>query len=247
MISLTAFTLIETSPDINCHQGIATDGTYYYGIDTQAIRKFDLDWNLISENNNAGIQVNLNHIGDGFVYDNVLYIPCENVNVLNLRDYDSTSIAKFNTSDLSLISVTEVDSDGTEISGIGLDVDNSIIYAVNGVEQKIVKFQLSNFTKIESIQLSERVLLSIQGITYNSENGYLYINKNDGTVYRCTTSGEVQYPPLLKGDFIGQGIDFTGDNLLVLNDPDDIETVSIYRDNNTYIDSTSSTLTIKTS
>jgi len=57
-------------------QGLAYDGTYYYYITNAGIYKYDSNWNLVTANTNAAGQVasGVDHMGDGAVYNGVLYV-----------------------------------------------------------------------------------------------------------------------------------------------------------------------------
>jgi len=71
-----AFSLDSTSADTGCHQGVAWDGTHFYVVDTNTIKKYDAAMSLVDTNSNplAGIS-GVNHCGDPEVFDGVIYVP----------------------------------------------------------------------------------------------------------------------------------------------------------------------------
>ena len=85
-------------------QGIAYDGTYYYGISSTALYKYDANWNLIATNGNAAAQCGGNHMGSGSIYNGVLYVPC----TADPPAQQLAHVGLFNTSTLSFIKVVNL-------------------------------------------------------------------------------------------------------------------------------------------
>jgi hypothetical protein len=117
-----AFSWERLSPNVNVHQGVAYDGTYFYLIDTNAIFKYDKDWNLIASNTNplaavktaTGVSV-LNHLGDGTIKDGELFIVIEEYPA---TPYDSQFIVVFNVADLTYNRHYDISAQAHEVSSI---------------------------------------------------------------------------------------------------------------------------------
>jgi hypothetical protein len=153
------FEELATSPDINGHEGVATDGTHYYVIDETAIRKYDLSWTLVTQNNsvasgtgNPGINV----LNAGAYHDGKLWIPVG----AGANRYLATYLA----SDLSFdaaINVTGLAHDGLS----GLAYHDGLLYGVKfATSSSIWKVGLDGSAQ-GTIALSIP-LTSAQDITY---------------------------------------------------------------------------------
>lgn len=201
------------SPDIGCHQGITTDGTYYYAFHTDRIKKYDLNWNLVSENTNAATQVGVGHIGDGFVYGGVIYSACENWSGCEAGQFTNMRIGKWNASDLSYIGFVDVSAQGKEVSSCC--TDGTYVYVSSYCDgTKIWKYNLSNLAYVGSVNLPTPKSL-IQGISY--KNNRYYISESNGNIY--SIGGDwLSEEIICKVPSIGEGLDYTGDDLLVLSD-----------------------------
>jgi len=248
------------SPDINAHQGVS-DGTYFYAIHTNAIRKYDKNWNLITENTHPLDDINnyfndgitRTHLGDGDYYNGKLYIVSE-IWTGDPTDYnDSASptqgqcIAIFNASDLSFDSAFKVEK-GHEVAGCHInpnDGDNGVIYVVSYVRSdgsnasdcpKIYKYDLSTRTYLGYIYIGDGIK-NQQGIT--EHNGVFYIT-SDGNVARCLVKIKKSTGEFLGYEFHGggeshEGVDVFEDSgqtkLAYLIDEGDIERIWIYKYN----------------
>jgi hypothetical protein len=111
------FKATAISGDIGCHQGLVFDGTHYYCIDTNKIRKYDLSWNLVTANTSpfTGITGHtVNHISDGCIYDGQL--------IAFLSDWPANTdypvIGKYNLSDLSLESWFDYGTNAVDGAGM---------------------------------------------------------------------------------------------------------------------------------
>lgn len=110
------FDYVSITPNyVGAHQGVATDGTYFYtsgGVLTSEppnleIYKWDLSWNLISKRDtsadNPTGKTQINHI---YVKDGILYIGANQVG------NEATWITEYNTSDLTPITYRELGNHG---------------------------------------------------------------------------------------------------------------------------------------
>lgn len=210
---------ISSSPDIDSHNGVTTDAntTYYYGLDTPAIRKFDPSWNKVLENNTAAADAGIQHIGDGQYYNGFLYCAAENYS--SPVSYGSQRIAIFRASDLSFVEQHDVSAEGNEVSGLTIDPVAGIIYICSYVQSnKVFKYSLTDFSYLGYIQLTRDLTLT-QGITYR--DGFLYI-ATDGTkeVIKIDMNGRILEGFRVQTSTGGgqEGVDFTGKNMLVLDE-----------------------------
>lgn len=215
----------SSSPDINSHNGITTDPntTNYFGFDTPAIRKYDPNWNLVTENNLAASQAGVAHLGDGQYWNGFLYVPGENYT--SPVQYDHQRICKYRASDLSLVETSDISAPGGnpanahECSGLTIDGVAGIIYISSYVQSdKIFKYNLADYSYLGYIQLSRNLPLT-QGITYR--NGVFYIAEDTTKrVWRVDKAGRVnEYFRVQSSSGGGQeGLDWTGANMLVLDE-----------------------------
>lgn len=226
-ISLGALTPIAESPDLNCHQGITTDGTYFYGIDSQTIYKFDSSWNLIATNSHAASDAGISHCGDGQYHNSKLYIAAE--------DYSSESdnrnyrIAIYNAGDLSFIEYHDISAQGAEVSSLCINPTDNIIYVSNyTVGDKIYTYDLTTFAYRGAIVLSKSAYHA-QGISYYA--GKLWLSR--GTPYfqlcRISLDGTVEETRTLTGYTELEGIDFSTGVLYAINDAGAKESVITYK------------------
>jgi len=191
------FEIVETSPDINSHQGICSDGTFYYITDTNRIDKYDLSWNLVASNADpiasTGLPV-VNHCGDLDVYNGKLYIPIE---FFADPAHSDEHICVFNASDLSFDQAFDISAQADEISSIAYCDADGLLYITcfsdgtflnkynptSGVFQGALTLTASDASSLAGLQW--------QGITYWHGAFWLSSELNDET-YRCTYSGTVQ-------------------------------------------------------
>jgi hypothetical protein len=174
--------------NINAHQGVAYDGTYYYIIHTNWIKKYDKSWNLIATNTNVFDQARAllpeengyfyNHLGDGAVYDGVLYVPLEYWN--GQYSYSKNErIVKVQTSDLTVIDCVDVSAQGHEVSGFY--VDANYVYAT--------AFVINNSNKIYRYNRSD-LSYANNDITLSASQPYTQGITSDGTYFYITTGGQ---------------------------------------------------------
>lgn len=67
--------------NVSAHQGYAHDGTFHYAIDTNAVLKYDANWNLVSTLSNVlnGSSPVLDHMGGGEIFNGKLYIATNDI------------------------------------------------------------------------------------------------------------------------------------------------------------------------
>lgn len=179
-------------PD-NVHQGIATDGTYYYAVDTNTIIKYDLSWTEIARNSdpttdaeNATGEITLAHCGDPTIIGGELYIPIENYPAAT---YDKQYIVVFNVSDLSLNRYYNISAQLRETSSL-CEASDGNIYVTDFDDGSSIPYYNSSFVYQGTLVLSETIN-KIQGIT--SLNGRLYVTCDDTLkgIYEIELDGTV--------------------------------------------------------
>jgi len=220
-VNVNTFTNTFVSPDVDCHQGYTTDGTYHYTIDTLKIQKRNDDgtWSIVTENTDPfnGLS-GYDHLGDGQYYNGNLYIAGEHFG--GCGDTDQQSIFIFSITDLSRVDVIDISAQGHEATGLTIAPDegtNGIIYVMSYCDgTKIWKYDLSNFSYLGSITLSETVSL-VQGIYY--KDGYIWVSGNSGKIYKIDLDGQVFLAYTISAtanDY--EGIDYSQSTLRVLLD-----------------------------
>jgi len=205
--------------NIGAHQGVAYDGTYYYIINTNWIEKYDKSWDLIAKNTNVFAQARAllpeengylyNHLGDGAVYDGVLYVPLEYWNS-SYSFGKSERIVKVQTSNLTVIDCIDVSAQNHEVSGCY--VDANYVYVVSFVydnSNKIYRYNRSDLSYANAdITLSARQPYT-QGIT--SDGTYFYITMGWRYVKQVKSDGTVLGNVYTFGSTIAEGICFLPD------------------------------------
>lgn len=203
------------SPDINGHQGVATDGTHYYVFDSNAIRKYDLSWSLVTENTDpqgdAGTTTNLT---DGFFHDGTIYVGSDGWMTL------------WDPSDLSFISrFAAASGAASHGSAQCLHHDGTSIVSTPYPSATALNNFSFDGTAIGTITLSATIA-EAQGITF--WGGYYWINSDalDRT-YKVATDGTILSERVWGrvASAAYEGIDGAGNTLLVLTDDGAVETV----------------------
>lgn len=221
---------IASSGDIDCHNGIMFDGTYFYGVDDGAIRKFSskivngvpVPDALVLQNTSVQAQAGVAHLGGGQAYGGFLYIAAENYT--NVTTWDSMRIAKFRADDLTFVATFDISAQNHECSDLCIDPITDTIYVCtypNG--EKVYKYRFSApGTYLGSIQLTKPLPLT-QGISF--KNGRLYLAEDTTKrIYWATTNGTVEDYVRLAG-INQQGIDLYDNVLYALDDQGTLETI----------------------
>jgi hypothetical protein len=192
------FEVVETSPDLNAHQGICSDGTYYYVTDTNAIKKYDLSWSLVTSNSDPigdTALATVNHCGDLDVHDGKLYIPIEFFSAPST--HSNEYIAVFNASDLSFIQAFDVSAQGDEVSSIAYCPVDGLLYVTDYTNGTFLnKYDPADGSFEGALTLTNSSGASMsgyqwQGITWWRGAFWLSGDNADET-YRATYAGVVQ-------------------------------------------------------
>ncbi|WP_119305049.1 LamG-like jellyroll fold domain-containing protein [Dongia deserti] len=234
------FEKVETSPDLNAHQGATSDGTHYYVTDTNRIKKYDLSWTLVAENTNpisaSGISTSpqVDHCGAPEVHDGKLYIPIE---YYQGGSYDHPHIAVFDASDLSFIQAFNIDAQGHEASGIAYCPVDGLLYVTDYVNSAtLYKYDPVDGSYEGSVALTAAIGstnfsgFKWQGIAWwrgafwlaSDEFDETFRVLRDGTVYQSGLFGQAT-----SGDY--EGVGSAGDALAQLVDGGTAENVSLWK------------------
>ncbi|HWD17930.1 MAG TPA: hypothetical protein VHB20_01515 [Verrucomicrobiae bacterium] len=179
------------SPNVNCHQGYAWDGTNHYTFDTQGIykRQDDLYW-TVTASNTATLKglAGLNHMGDGDYYNGQLYVACEKWG--GCGNYTNQCILTFDANTLLCTGRYDVSAEGHEMSGLVVvpdDGPNGAIYVTSYCDgSQLWKYDLASMTFLGTLPLQTN-LPNLQGVAYNA--GTFYAAGDLGSIWSFDTNG----------------------------------------------------------
>ena len=151
--------------DTGLTQGIANDGTHNYGISKTGIYKYDADWTEIAANTNAGAQVGVDHLGDGCVYNGVLYIAA--CDWASCGSFGDSRIGEWNTSDLSFKGYIDISAQHFDAAGCGVDTADGYLWVCSycNANGTYYIYNLSNFSYVGAIT-PRPTFNGVQGIKY---------------------------------------------------------------------------------
>ncbi|MGA2885622.1 MAG: hypothetical protein ABSE80_10765 [Halobacteriota archaeon] len=211
-------------------QGIATDGTYNYGISNYALYKYDANWNLIMTNGQAAAQCGGNHIGAGEIYNGTLYVLCTE----NSPAPELAYVGLFNTSHLSFIKrvdLTKVAGNPPtaaqmNIGAVGVNPDAGLLLGLQfgpygsttPTPAEVFTFNLTTFAYEGHIQASNFSTIYNQGISYY-DGYYYYSYDNPGGVAIMNADGSnatqiISASRMVAGEI--EGLYVTNGNISVL-------------------------------
>jgi len=210
----TAWSFESASPSVLGHQGIASDASRYVLIDTAALRVYDRAWQLVAENTSALAGTDLNHLGDGDLFEGKLYVPVEHYR--GCWDVADTSIAVYDAETLELREVAPL-SGIREVAAAavvppsdpyGLGGTRGILYVVSFCgDDRIHRFDAVTFARLPPLRLDTWMPL-MQGIDYAS--GSFFIQDLHGNVFSVdavTVPGFVQHLFTDRHGGAGEGVD----------------------------------------
>jgi hypothetical protein len=189
------------SGDIACHQGCAYDGTYYYTIGTNTLKKYNAAFAQQAINSDpcgdAGGVVT--HCGGGFVRDGILYVP------QTTNAYTVTQLSEYRTTDLSFIQTRALTAPGGVYWTAGVtyvpEWDQFVFCDYAGDGTKFFKHDNdATLTYAGAITLAS-ALTTLQGICW--WRGAFWVNREtDNYTYRVNQDGteikrmfrQVSYP-----------------------------------------------------
>lgn len=217
--------LSATSGDINCHEGVATDGANNYGFDSFVIRKFDLSWGLITSTASVSGTYS-NGLGGGCVHDGVIYIAADNGGTQYLARYDAATLTRID--DFNIESFANAAADFCWVDG---EV-HTIPYLTTPGAGSIIRIDPDTGANLGSITLSLNIIRA-QGITF-WRGAYWITCFDTDNIYRVEPDGTVtvnMWGDATSGDTL-EGLDVTpdGNGLIVLRDSGATEVVLTFRD-----------------
>jgi hypothetical protein len=188
---------VSVSPTIVGHQGVTRDANYRYVVDTDGLRKYNLDWSGPVLTNSTPIAqtglATVDHLGAPAIYNGVMYLP-----LVKYPDavFASQYIVAFDPATLTFLQSWDVSDIKADLSAICFD-PNGICEIANYVvaPTKIYRRDPTNgFSALSDITLSSPVI-NMQGIGwYNGKrlistdigatapNGAIWSTRADGTV-----------------------------------------------------------------
>jgi hypothetical protein len=210
-------------------QGIATDGTYNYGISNKALYKYDANWTLIMTNGQAAAQCGGNHMGAGEIYNGTLYVLCTE----NSPAPELAHVGLFNTSNLSFIKMVDLakvtgapTADQMNIGAVGVNPDAGLLLGLQfgpygsttPTPAEVFTFNLTSFAYEGHIQASNFSTIYNQGISYY-DGHYYYSYDNPGGVAIMNTDGSnatqiISASSMMAGEI--EGLYVTNGNISVL-------------------------------
>ena len=213
-----SYVVEKVSPDIQMHQGVAWDGTHWFVVDTNQIKKFDASWTLVQTASNpigaAGIP-GTNHLGDPCIHNGELLIPLE---TWPSGPFTNQHIAVYSTADLSFVRSHNISATGREASSFAINPANGLLYCTDFTNGANIPFFTPDGVYQGTLPLSQTVT-NIQGITFHAGKMFLSSDTAD-QLYEVSASGTVTpvpvYTSLLGGSF--EGITSDGTSLYVLID-----------------------------
>lgn len=213
LLQKTFYQVLEVSPDIGAHQGIAVGGDNRFLIHTNWIKKTDSSWTVLLENSDVCAECGVAHLGDGAYYDGKIYIAACDWTACP-SDWSNSRIAIWDAEDLSFIESHDISTEDFDASGLCVDEANDLIWMTRfcGDGTLIYKYKLSDFSYVGSLTLGTAIP-SAQGITLHGS--YLHISSNSN-VYRVNPStGAVD--TAISVSPADEGLDYTTDKLYVLD------------------------------
>lgn len=210
--------------EVDVHQGVCWDGTHYYAVDTNAIKKYDSSWNLVDTNNDpvgdAAI-AGANHCGAPEVHGGLLYIPVELYT--SPTSYSAMHICRYSTTDLSFVGKWDISAQGHEASAIAYCDDDDLLYVASYANSQGDK--LWKYDPADGGAYIGQLALSVthtrkQGLTF--WNGYFYYSTYDSgreRTWRLDPDGTV-LNCVFESSYSGvyEGIGHRDDGLLQLID-----------------------------
>lgn len=164
------------SPDLDAHQGVATDGIDFYLFHTDNIkRRSGADWTTVEASNLTPFSgvATVNHIGAGAYHGGSLYAPvqfwdgsCGTASTPYLFKFDAVTLAR--------TAAVNIAAQGAEVSACAVDTERGILWVSSFCDgSKLWKYDLSDLSYLGTLTLSPSVPW-IEGLTFNASDGFLF-------------------------------------------------------------------------
>lgn len=213
----STFGNVSTSANLGVHQGVCFDGEHYYVTDTNAIKKYDTSFTLVTTNTNpcGDVGGGVDHVGDPDVYGGILYVPIETY--VNPTTFSNQKITRFRASDLTFIDAVDVSAQAHECSSVCYVPSEDRLYVSSfGDGSKLWRYNASTLAYISALSLSTTIA-EIQGVTFWRGAFWVNSDSTDATI-RVETSGTVRGRVWGITGGAYEGIGHSDDALLVLHD-----------------------------
>ncbi len=211
-------------PDTAAHQGVATDGSYYYVIHTDWIEKYDLSWRSVDATFSPMYEIEgltdsfQKHLGSGTCYDGKLYVVAENYPAVT-----DQHILTFDTSTMERVASVAT-SQTHEVAAIAAVPDegaNGVLYVASYYDSsRLFRYDLKTQEYLGDLPLFPVPATGFQALAYH--NGRFYLGKGNssglGLVYVADRAGNTKlvYTSTLPGWH--EGFAFLGEKLVWLID-----------------------------
>lgn len=210
-----------TSADLGVHQGIAWDGTYYYAIDTNAIKKYNAAFSLQSSNTNPVGDVNTatggttNHLGDACIHNGMLYVVVENY--VNISTWSQMKVARFDPATLALIDVFDIAANAHEVSSICYCPKDGLMYITSYADNtKLHKYDPDDLSYQGYTSLTGVAHAQFQGITWWRNSFWINADETSNKcTFKCEYSGVKRNKAYYTTGGSYEGIDKRGDEALI--------------------------------
>jgi hypothetical protein len=166
--SVSAFQQTDISGQVNSHQGVAYDGTHYYTVDTNVLRKWTAAWSLVTSNTDpagdvaADVGFAINHCGDPEVKDGVLYVPCQ---IWPAGGSGSNPyVARFSASTLAYIDAVSLAAP-TDASAICYVPTEDVFVVTSFFGSTLYTLNPTTLAAVDTVPLSTTVT-QVQGVTW---------------------------------------------------------------------------------
>lgn len=182
-----AYAPTAVGPDVASHQGVAYDGTNFYVMHTNRLRKYNGSWVLQATNSDplgdTGVS-GVNHMGDVFYKDGELFSVFEKY---PNSPYNNQHVGVWNASDLSFNRVYDISANLHEVSSITWDPINSWFV--------ITDYTAAGATVLHKYDTSFNYLGTITTSSISQKQGIDYYNNK----YWITTAGKKLFSVNLDG------------------------------------------------
>jgi len=211
---------------VNCSQGVAFDGTHYYSVATNYLRKYARqeptssgaivasNTDPVGDVNTAEGITNLDHCGAPDIVDGELWVP---VQEYPNNPYDTQFIGRYSLADLSFIGSLELTGATREASGFCYDSTLGRLYVTDyTVNGNIPYFNKTSGAFMGTLTLSEDID-NMQGMCICK--GKYYVGSGGNGVYEVEFDGTVN-GLVFQSFYIGgqEGVFSYGDEILHAQD-----------------------------
>lgn len=210
-----------TSADLGAHQGVAWDGTHYYVVDTNSIKKYDASFSLVDTNSDPCGDVTtmsgdtVDHCGDPCIHNGFLYVPIEIY--VNISTWSNMKVARFDPATLDLVDVFDVSAQAHEVASICFCPEDGLMYIASFADNtKLFRYDPDTLAFDSNLSLSGESHGQFQGVTWWRGAFWLSVSTPVGAVVRCEFSGVERSASYYLTTGVIEGLDAFGDEGLVL-------------------------------